>query len=125
MRLPRRTLLALAAGSAAAGLALAAATPALAAGPTVNYSETGSCPGAGGQAPCTTHITIDSNPNNARVRAWEACIVVSNGTTFRLYGGYHTSVGATSNTASCASVNSNSYVTRAGFQYGPSNTEHL
>jgi hypothetical protein len=97
---------ALAAAALAAGpLALAAATPALATvEPSVNYSETG---GSGAGA-TTTHITIDSNPSNVEVRAWELC---TNGVT--LVGGWHNAVGATSNTASCSPY----IVFYAGFDY--------
>lgn len=94
-------------------LALAAALPAAAATaqppppttpPTVNYSETGSC----GVLACTTHITIDSNPSNVEVRAWEQCTDAS----IRL-GSWHNSVGATSNTSSCSPY----VVYDAGFDY--------
>src|SRR5215475_1584219 len=107
MKLPRRTLLALS-PIAATALALATAGVAFAVAPSVTYLETGS---GGGGRPTTTHITIQANPNNARVRAWERC---GNGV-YHL-GSYHTSVGATSNTANCGSTD---HVAAAGFDYGP------
>jgi hypothetical protein len=89
----------------AAALVVLAAAPALAAIPTANYSETGTC----GNGACTTHITIDSNPSNVGVRAWEHC---NNGAI--LLGSWHFSVGEVSNTASCGTGNP---VTSAGFDY--------
>jgi hypothetical protein len=93
----------------AAAIVVAAAAPALAAVPSVSYSETGTC----GNGACTTHITIDSNPNNNGVRAWEHC---SNGQIH--LGSFHFNVGETSNTASCGTGNP---VTSAGFDYRTSN----
>jgi hypothetical protein len=92
---------------AAGPLALAAAVPALATvQPSVSYSETGNCPNGNGA--CTTHITIDSDPSNVEVRAWEVC---SDGVT-RL-GSWHNGIGATSNTSSCSPA----FVFRSGFDY--------
>src|SRR5215510_2320145 len=115
MQLKGRLTLAALATAPAIMLGVVSSTPAMAyTKPLVNYSETGSCPGAGGQAPCTTHITIDSNPSNVAVRAWEDCAQVS-GPTFTLVGSWHFNRGVVSNTAGCASVQGDAYVIRAGF----------
>ena len=106
MRTRWKTVL-LTAALAAGPLALAAAAPALATvQPSVSYSETGTCGGPAGA--CTTHITIDSNPSNVEVRAWEKC---TDGTT--PVGSWHNSVGATSNTRSCSPA----LVFFSGFDY--------
>jgi hypothetical protein len=89
----------------AVALVVLAAAPALAAAPSVSYSETGTC----GNGACTTHITIDSNPNNVGIRAWELC---HSGTIY--LGSWQYNVGETSNTASCGTGNP---VTSAGFDY--------
>jgi hypothetical protein len=99
----------------AGSVALAAALPAAAAAqaplppttqPSVSYSETGNCPNS--NAACTTHITIDSDPSNVEVRAWEFCT----DSTTRL-GSWHNGIGATSNTSSCSPY----LVFQAGFDY--------
>ena len=107
---------ALTAAIVTAALATAAPASALTVA-TVTYSVTGDCIGTGG---CTTHITIDSNPSNGGVRAWESC--GGNGTSFFLYGSWHFSVGQTSNTASCSATRSGTFVQYAGFDYPKSPT---
>lgn len=76
--------------------------------PTVSYHMFNSSCAAGG--PCQETVTIDSNPNHASVRAYISC-----GLQFvTLYGGWHTSVGATSTTPSCDGYGE---ATHAGFQF--------
>src|ERR1043165_4881804 len=103
----RARIAALAAGIIlAAGLAIPAATATPAAAvtqPSVSYRVSG-CNGF----PCGFHVTISSNPSNVEVRAWEWCPISSS----FIYGGWHNSVGATSNTANCGGA-----ITSAGFQY--------
>jgi hypothetical protein len=89
------------AATAAAGVAEAVTQP------SVSYQVSG-CNGF----PCGFHVTISSNPSNVEVRAWEWCPISSS----FIYGGWHNSVGATSNTANCGGA-----ITSAGFQYRKSN----
>ena len=93
------------------------AMPAQATVALVTYSVTGNCIGSGG---CTTHITIVSNPSNGGVRAWESC--GGDGPNFYLYGGWHFNAGETSNTASCSSVDPQTFTEYAGFDYPKSPT---
>jgi hypothetical protein len=96
-------------GFTTGGAVVLNATPAAAITyPTVTYQMYDSTCAAGG--PCRERVTIDSNPNNAAVRAYISC-----GLQFvTLYGSWHTSVGAQSNTPSCDGYGEATY---AGFEF--------
>ena len=114
----------LAAAALAAAPVLAVTAPAIAAppaaapdvSPSVTYSEQGTCHnGSGASGPCSTHITIQSNPNNVGIAAWQQC-----GSNALQFGGWHFNAGSTSNTANCTS----GIVTSAGYEY-PKTNPHL